>query len=735
MKRRVSIVVNTYNRGTSLRQTLESFTQLDYPEFEVVVVNGPSTDDTAAVIAGFADRIKVGECANRNLSESRNIGVALAAGDIVAFIDDDAYPDPAWLDRLVEGYEDDEVAAVGGPVYDHTGATLQARYTFGTRLGDARVGIDEANPTELLNTPWTEEFVNTLGTNASFRRDRLISIGGFDEEFEYYLDENSVCWRLIEQGWVVEALDDGYVYHKFLPSDVRNENRATKSRFQVMKSKCFFALKHGLGAHSFYDVCQNLLGFVDGQRNDVRWCVDNGLLTEDDFRQFESDVHAALDAALWAFARGTDRIRTPDWFAARQRPFLPFVTKRLREDKLHICFLTQGYPPGPVNGIARLIHTLATGLAGEGHLVRVLTAGEDHDRVDLEEGVWVHRLVVRDHPPTDWMTVPESLWNYSASALDEILRIHAHRPIDIVEAPNWDSEAVAILRHGGFTTVVGLYTPISTVAVMDSGLAATAPVEAMLEAERFCYRHAHGFRAAEPDVVERIESDYGVVLPRDRIGFIAHGMSDTTAGVRPERVDGAVNVLFVGRLEVRKGIDVVLACIPALLSEFPDVVFTIVGDDTVPGKDGVPFRTAFEKAEASRSDLTRVRFTGLADDATRQRLYAGCDVFVAPSRSESFGLILLEAMMFGKPVIAGDNGGMRSIVIDGGNGFLVPPGNEEALHRAIAALVSSEMLRTQFGACSRQVFEERFSAARMVTKTNHFYDRLLNRVTTSHQPE
>jgi glycosyltransferase involved in cell wall biosynthesis len=725
VSRTVSIVVNTYNRCVSLRKTLESFCQLEYPSFEVVVVNGPSDDETGAVIADFADRIKLGDCANRNLSESRNIGVALAGGDIVAFIDDDAYPDPAWLDRLVEGYEDEEVAAVGGPVYDHTGASLQARYTFGTRLGDARVGLDEANPTPFLNSPWTEEFVNTLGTNSSFRRDRLIGVGGFDEEFEYYLDENSVCWRLVEQGWVVKALDDGYVYHKFLPSDVRGENRAAKNRYQVIKSKYFFALKHGLGSHSFYEVCENLVGFVHNHRNDVRWCVDNGLLTEDDFHQFEADVHHASDQALRAFSRGAARTRPAEWFAARERPFLPFVTKRRREEKLHVCFLSQGYPPGPVNGIARLIHSLATGLAAEGHLVRVLTAGHGHDRVDLEDGVWVHRVVPREHPGDDDLMVPARLWDYSASVRDELLRIHAHRPVDIVEAPNWDSEAIAVLRDGRFCTVIGLYTPMSTVADIDARLAAGAPVAAMLDAERFCYREAQGFRAAELGVVERIESDYGVEIPRSRIGLIPHGMPDATTGVEPDRIDGAVNVLFVGRLEKRKGIDVLLGCIPSLLSDFPDVVFTIVGDDTVLGDDGAPFRTTFETAEADRSDLGRVRFMGVVDDARRQALYAGCDVFVAPSRSESFGLILLEAMMFGKPVVAGDNAGMRSIVEDGGNGFLVPPGDVEGLGQAIEELVSSPEIRARFGERSRQLFEARFSASQMVARTETAYRELL----------
>lgn len=727
MSRRVSIVVNTYNRGISLRRTLESFTQLDYPEFEVVVVNGPSTDDTAKVIAEFADRIKIGECANPNLSESRNIGVALAAGEIVAFIDDDAYPDPAWLDRLVEGYEDDEVAAVGGPVYDHTGAALQARYTFGTRLGDARVGIDEANPTELLNTPWSEEFVNTLGTNASFRRDRLIGIGGFDEEFEYYLDENSVCWRLVEQGWVVKALDDGYVYHKFLPSDVRGENRAARNRYQVIKSKCFFALKHGLGVHSFYEVCQSILGFVEKQRADYRWCVANGLLSEEDFKQFEADVHAAFDAALSSYANHVDKTRTAEWFAARQQPFRPFTVRRAATGKLHVCFFSQEYPPGPVNGIARFVHTLATGLAAEGHLVRVLTRGGSHNRVDLEDGVWVHRIVVEDHSPPGSVAVPPALWNYAASLRDELRRIDQHRKVDLVQGPNWDNELIAVLLEGGFTTVMSLHTPLATVQEVEPAVVAGNPyLEQMLALDRLCLDRSSALLANGEAVVAAIEDRYGRTLRGDRLEVIPHGVRDQGA-MHPagNPHPGTVEVLFVGRLEQRKGIDTLLAAIPDLAREFPEARFVLVGDDTIPGEDGVPHRAAFERSPAAAGLGDRVRFTGLVDDDELEQRYASCDIFVAPSRFESFGLVLVEAMAFGKPVVAGDNAGMRSIVEEGSNGYLVSPDSPAALREALATLISSSELRKEFGTRSRRLFEERFSVAAMVEQTTRFYDRLL----------
>jgi len=725
MNRSVSVVINTYNRAESLRLTLDSLSQLEYPHFEVIVVNGPSDDGTEAVLGDFAGRIKIGRCDHANLSESRNIGVALAAGDVVAFIDDDAYPDPAWLDRLVEGYDSDEVAAVGGPVWDHTGAALQARYTFGNFLGDARVGIDEVNPTEFLNSPWSAEFVNTLGTNSSFRRDRLVEIGGFDEEFEYYLDENSVCCRLVDRGWVVRAIDDGFVYHKFLPSNIRGANRAIRNRYPVLKSKCYFALKYGLGRHSFYELCTNLVGFIERSRNDYRWCVEEGLLSEGDFKQFEADVDSALDAAFTAYVTGVDRVRSPEWFSQHQQPFLPFIVRRKAQDKLHVCFFSQEYPPGPVHGIGRFVHTLATGLAAEGHLVRVLTRGEGHNRVDLEDNVWVHRVVVTEQPAPQGLGVPPRLWNYSASLLGELRRVDEHRKVDIVQGPNWDGELVAVLLAGGFTTVLSLHTPLTTVRDIEPSVStATSALDDMLGVDRFCIQQATACLANGETVVATIEKSYDLRLAPERLAIIHHGIPDiaaeTTLPLQPGR-EGTVEVLFVGRLERRKGADALLAVVPELARAFPEARFVFVGDDSIPGDDGVPYRVAFERSEAGSALADRVVFTGVVDEQSLRQHYARCDVFVAPSRFESFGLILVEAMAFGKPIVAGENPGMRAVVEDGRNGLFASADDPAGLRDALAALLSSPERRAAFGARSRELFESRFSAEQMVTETERIY--------------
>jgi glycosyltransferase involved in cell wall biosynthesis len=730
--RPISVVVNTYNRAASLALTLAGLSQLDYPNFEVVVVNGPSTDETEAVLGGYAGRIKTARCAERNLSMSRNIGIARSAGEVVAFIDDDAYPDPAWLDRLAEAYADEEVAGAGGPVYDHTGARFQTRYLISDRIGRSTLTFD-TNPSAWLNVPGAGAFPSLLGTNSSFRRDRLVEIGGFDEEFEYFLDETDVCARLVDAGYVIRQLDEGFVYHKFLPSDIRGESRAARDRYAVAKNTCYFALKNAHAGSSFYQACVGLAEFVETQRRDYAWNIEHGLLDQADLDKFEADLPAAFNAGLEHFVAGPPKTRPAGWFDGWQEPWLPFPLLRRGEDKLHICLLSQDYPPRPLGGIGRFVHTLARGLAAAGHVVRVLTKGESHDRVDLEEGVWVHRIVARPHPAPDSPAVPAPIWDHAASLLDELRRIDGERPVDIVQAPNWDAEGLAVLLDGRLRCVVGLYTPMKTLQRIDPRLAADPVADRIAECERLCYQLAPALLADSQAVIGEIESAYGIELPTGRMEVIHLGLPDR-AGASPlrppRRPPGAVTILFVGRLEKRKGIDTLLACLPAVLDRYPDAGVVVAGRDDLADDDGRTFRSAFEASPDGVRFGDRVRFAGLVSETELLELYADCDIFVAPSRFESFGLILLEAMMFAKPVIAGDVGGVREVVRHRDNGLLVPPGDHDALAAALVELCGSFDLRARFGARSRQIYEEQFTIDRMVRRTNEFYDRLTGRHTT-----
>ncbi len=727
MAERVSVVINTLDRASSLRRTLRSLRQLDHRDLEVVVVCGPCRDDTEAVLAEFAGEIKVGRCPDANLSRSRNIGIRLAAGEFVAFIDDDAYPDPAWITRLLTGFRGPEVAAVGGPVFDYTGVLFQTRQLMVDWFGNwMQRSVDLGR---WLSFPGSRWVPYAMGTNGIYRRSRLLEVGGFDEEIEYHIDETDLCRRLVDRGYVIAYVDDAYVYHKVLQSRLRTSERAYLSRYPILKNRAYFALRHARGRASMADLCADLTGYVELQRAELEENVATRGLDPGARERFRQDVARAYDDA-WVSAHRPRRTRPRSWFEEEHGDFLRFPTLRPAEEKLHVCLLTDEYLPAQLNGIARTIHTLATGLAERGHVVRVVLAGEEPGSVDLMDGVWVHRVPIRPHRCPPGFPHP-AVWHHSASLLDELERINGQRPIDIVQAPNWGAPAIAALMDGRFRTVLSLHTPLKTVARMDHRARRWGWVRKeyrrLIDVEARVYPLPDAYLASTPSIVDEIEEQYGIELDRNRTAYVGHGLPDVASSVAVSsrsKVNNEVELLFVGRLEPRKGIDVLLACIPGLAAEFPHLRFTIVGKDDIPGPNGVTYREAFERSPEGARLADRVRFTGLVSDEELWQHYADCDLFVAPSRYESFGLILIEAMMFGKPIVASDIGGMSRVLEPKGNGLLVPPGDRASLRQAIARLVTDERLRVRFGMRSRQLYEERYSADQMIEGALSLYRRL-----------
>src|SRR5581483_8472811 len=162
--------------------------------------------------------------------------------------DDDCIPEPEWLSDLAAAYADPAVGGVGGFVYNHLGTAFQYRYTTVNRLG--RQKTDWAGPVDQLSFPRSANVPRLQGTNASFRRAALLEVGGFDEEYDYYLDETDVCLRLADADWPLRIIEGAYVHHRFLPSSRRSvewENRVLRHWYPLVKNKLYFSLRHALG--------------------------------------------------------------------------------------------------------------------------------------------------------------------------------------------------------------------------------------------------------------------------------------------------------------------------------------------------------------------------------------------------------------------------------------------------------------------------------------------------------
>jgi glycogen synthase len=169
-------------------------------------------------------------------------------------------------------------------------------------------------------------------------------------------------------------------------------------------------------------------------------------------------------------------------------------------------------------------------------------------------------------------------------------------------------------------------------------------------------------------------------------------------------------LLFVGRLEARKGIDVLLAVAKRLLPRYPELHWDIVGNDQIPGPDGISYRKVFEDDPEAAGILNRVTFHGEVSDLALRGFYRACDVFVAPSRYESFGLVLVEGMMFGKPVVGCRAGGMLEVVVDGVSGLLAEPGDAASLEACLIELIENAALRDRLAASARKRYMENFTA-------------------------
>ncbi len=712
---RVSIIICTDGRASALANTLTCLQQLDGPDFEVCVVQGPTEDGTTEVLGQWGGRIKTARNAERNLSASRNIGIALAAGEIVAFVDDDGLPEPAWLGQILAAFEDPKVAGAGGIVMDHTGMGVQYHYASADRLGNA--DWQRTTPADAYNFPLSFNFPYVQGTNSAFRREALLSVGGFDEEFEFYLDETDLCCRLVDEGWLIRQLPDAVVHHKFLPSAIRTSDRVTRVLYPVLKNKLYFSLINNHGHYPVRTAIRDMEAFAQAQEAGLRNHVEAGRLPQSDLDSFRADLDRAWTAGLERGLSGLRRLLAPALFERYATPFLEFPRPLPEGGRGVFVFVTQEYPPGRMGGIGRYVHQLARAAAALGHHVHVLTKGEGHDRVDFEENTWVHRLLPRPAPaPPPGMPVPSHIWAHASTMLDAVREVARHQPVTAIYAPIWDCEGAAILLDGRFPLVTGLQTTLRFWLDSHPHIAADAAflrefAEPMLALERRLLLESdvvHGISAA---IVRDISVAYDVQLDVPRTAVVPLGLEDWSdlPEIPPEALpEGAIRALFVGRLESRKGIDVLLEVAPRLLARHPELHFDIVGNDRIPGPDGVPYRVAFEAA--TPADLrARLRFHSEVPEEALRGFYRSCDLFVAPSRFESFGLILVEAMMYGKPAVACRAGGMVEVAEEGRTALLAEPGDATSLEGCLERLIADPALRRALGEAGRRRYEARFA--------------------------
>jgi len=198
---KVSVVVASYNGAATLEACLQSLSKLNYPNYETILVDDGSTDETAKIAAGFEGIRSIRYAENQGLSVARNIGIEAAVGEIVAFTDSDCRADEDWLRYLVHDLINSKFAAIGGHNFLPTDDSWVA----------SAVMVSPGGPAHVMLTDRVAEHIP--GCNMAFYKWALEEIGGFDPVFWRAGDDVDVCWRLQERGYKIGFSHSGFVWH------------------------------------------------------------------------------------------------------------------------------------------------------------------------------------------------------------------------------------------------------------------------------------------------------------------------------------------------------------------------------------------------------------------------------------------------------------------------------------------------------------------------------------------
>jgi phosphatidylinositol alpha-mannosyltransferase len=284
--------------------------------------------------------------------------------------------------------------------------------------------------------------------------------------------------------------------------------------------------------------------------------------------------------------------------------------------------------------------------------------------------------------------------------------LHIHEPL----APGLSLSAL----HCSQTVTIGTFhasSEISTTSTFSLAYASTVPFLRPL------WRRLHGrivvSEAAYKFISHFFPADYRIIPNGVHLEQFAQ---ETTPFAK--FMDGKQNILFLGRFEKRKGAKYLLRAIPAIRENHPNTRFIFVGEGYL--------RVGFQRF-VERRGWRDVIFTGHVSEEDKMRYFASADVFCSPAiGGESMGIVLLEAMAAGTPIVASNINGYRTVITHGVDGLLTTPRSSSELAEAIGQLLKYEPLRQRFRLASRQKAHQ-YAWPYVVSQVLDYYNEVIEK--------
>ncbi len=399
----ISVIVASRHRPRELLRCIEALRQQDHPRLELIIVADPAA---AAAVRALALPVKLESFDAANLSAARNAGLAVAAGDVTAFIDDDAVAEPTWASRLAMPFADLAVMQATGFVRGRNGLTFQWR----AMEVDAR-GRDHALSVPArcsLHRGTAVRAVKTQGTNCAFRRAALLAVGGFDPAYRFYLDDADLNLRLAARGGLTAVVPDAQVQHGFSASALRRADRAPLQLFDIGASSAVFLRRHAPG-----EIGTGLQSLVTAQRERLLRLMVAGAIEPRDVARLCADLDAGI-------AAGRDRtLRDDAALADSAAVFLPLTGTGARAGVFAAGWVWERRTLRRVAQEARRAGCIVT--------VLIMTPGRrPHRQHFLDNGIWWQQGGVSGTSDRSGRWRP---WRFAPRAAREAARIALCRPV------------------------------------------------------------------------------------------------------------------------------------------------------------------------------------------------------------------------------------------------------------------------------------------------------------------
>jgi glycogen synthase len=405
-------------------------------------------------------------------------------------------------------------------------------------------------------------------------------------------------------------------------------------------------------------------------------------------------------------------------------------------DNLNICIVTTAYPP-VIDGFSTYTRDLAVSLTKLGHGVTVVWADSSGEAPGPSSDSCAPGVrVVRFDPALNLIgrllcrVTGSSRFGQSYQIYRVLRHYHGERPFDVIEFSNWHAPgavhslfklAPQILRITTTILQIASTPPGDNDGAAKSQRKEQRAVKKLAQLEALTVRRSDVVIAPTAGHLNTVAEGCGLRPEDHRLRIIPFGVNVSDRPlIRQRRHSEICRLLFVGRLSHRKGFDVLMAALPHIIAKADtEVVMTIIGED-VRTPAGI---STWEALSSSLDEAVRrrIEYLGAVSDEKRDENYCNCDLFIAPSRYESFGLMYIEAMSYGIPAIGCRTGGIPDVIDHGTTGLLVEPGNAPALAAATLQLVNDPEQRRRMGIAAKCSVARKFTCEQTAQATLDAY--------------